>query len=74
MAKNKNRKPTEAEEYFFCTHVDREGYVYQLLLTKNEFNSAVKRADKNPEDVYNDYIVLQGYKNCKNPQPPINPT
>jgi hypothetical protein len=70
MAKNKKRQFNEAENYYFCTHVDSEGYVYQLLLTKREFDLAVERADKNPEDVYNDYIVLQGYKNCKNPHKP----
>jgi hypothetical protein len=67
MAKNKKQQFNEADEYFFCTHVDRDGYVYQLLLTKREFDIAVERADKNPEDVYNDYIVLQGYKQCQNP-------
>jgi hypothetical protein len=71
MPKNKKRQPNEAEEYFFCTHVDSQGYVYQLLLTKREFDVATKRANNNPEDVYNDYIVLQGYKSCNNPQPPI---
>jgi len=36
-----------------------------LLLTEKEFDKAVKRAEKNPEDIPNEYIVLQGYKGKK---------
>jgi hypothetical protein len=63
MAKNHKRKTNkEAEEYYFCTHVDTAGYRYELLLTKKEFDAATKRAEKNPEDVPTHYIVLQGYR------------
>jgi hypothetical protein len=33
-----------------------------LLLTKREFEAAVKRAEMNPEDIPQNYIVLQGVK------------
>jgi hypothetical protein len=72
MSKNKNKKPTEAEEYFFCSHITRDGYVYELLLTKVELDRATLRADKNQEDIYKDYIVLQGYKGCKHIEPDID--
>jgi len=62
MAKNKNKKGNEAEEYFFCTHVTSDGYQYELLLTKKEFDAGVKRAEANPEDVPVNYIVIQGYR------------
>jgi len=65
MAKNKRKKSNEAEEYFFCTHVDSSGYQYELLLTKREFDVGVKRVENNPEDVPTDYIVLQGYRKCQ---------
>jgi hypothetical protein len=70
MAKNRKRQFNEAKNYYFCTHVDNEGYVYQLLLTEHQFNAAIKRADNNPEDVYKDYIVLQGIRNGNNPYRP----
>lgn len=65
MSTNKNRKGRESEEYFFCTHVTSDGYQYELLLTKREFDSGVKRVEKNPEDVPDMYIVLQGVKKCQ---------
>jgi hypothetical protein len=45
-----------------CTHVDSNGYQYELLLTKREFDVGVKRAEKNPEDIPEYFIVLQGTK------------
>ena len=61
MSKNRNKKnPQEADEYFLCTHVDSDGYQYELLLTKREFDVGVKRAEKNPEDIPQYFIVLQG--------------
>jgi hypothetical protein len=65
MRKNKLKKGNEAEEYYFCTHVNSDGYQFELLLTKQEFDKAVKRAEMNPEDIPNDYIVLQGVKKCQ---------
>lgn len=63
MARNHNKKSKrEADEYFFCTHVDSGGFQYELLLTKREFAVAEERALKNPEDIPTDYIVLQGYR------------
>lgn len=62
MAKNKNRKNKEAEEYYFCTHVTSDGYQYELLFTKREFDVGVKRAENNTEDIPTHYIVLQGYR------------
>lgn len=66
MAKNKIKKGNEADNYYFCTHVTRDGYQYELLLTKREFDVAVNRAKMNPEDVPTDYIVLQGYRKACN--------
>jgi hypothetical protein len=65
MAKNKIKKANEAEDYFLCTHVTSDGYQYELLLTKREFDAAVKRAEKNPEDIPDTFIVLQGVKKCQ---------
>lgn len=65
MKKNKIKKGNEATEYVFCTHVDSAGFQYELLLTKREFDVAVKRAEMNPEDIPSDYIVLQGVKKCR---------
>jgi len=62
MSTNKNKKGRQADEYFFCTHVNSDGYQYELLFTKKEFDVGVKRAEKNPEDIPSHYIVLQGYK------------
>ncbi len=63
MSKNRNKKNhREADEYFLCTHVDSNGYQYELLLTKHEFDVGVKRAEKNPEDIPEYFIVLQGSK------------
>jgi len=65
MSKNKIKKGNEAEEYYFCTHVTSDGYQFELLLTKKEFDKAVKRAEMNPEDIPENYIVLQGVKKCQ---------
>jgi len=65
MAKNKIKKGNEAEQYYFCTHVTSDGYQYELLLTKREFDTAIKRAEMNPEDIPDTYIVLQGVKKCQ---------
>jgi hypothetical protein len=62
MAKNKNKKGNESKEYYFCTHVNTAGYQFELLLTEKEFDAAVKRAEMNPEDIPQNYIVLQGVK------------
>jgi hypothetical protein len=59
---NKNKKTNEAAEYFFCTHVTSDGFQYELLLTKREFDLCVKRAENNPEDIPVNYIILQGYR------------
>jgi hypothetical protein len=66
MTRNKNKKANEADDYFFCTHVTSDGYQYELLLTKREFDVGVKRAETNPEDVPENYIVLQGYRKACN--------
>lgn len=65
MAKNKIKKGNEAKDYYFCTHITSDGYQYELLLTKKEFDTAVKRAEMNPEDVPVNYIVIQGVKKCQ---------
>jgi len=65
MKKNKIKKGNEAKEYYFCTHVTSDGYQYELLLTKREFDTAIKRAEMNPEDIPDTYIVLQGVKKCQ---------
>lgn len=65
MSKNKNKKGNEAEEYFLCTHVNSDGYQFELLLTKREFDIGVERAVKNPEDIPDMFIVLQGVKKCQ---------
>jgi len=65
MSKNKIKKGNEAEEYYFCTHVTSDGYQFELLLTKKELDKAVKRAEMNPEDIPENYIVLQGVKKCQ---------
>lgn len=62
---NKIKKGNEAKEYYFCTHVTSDGYQYELLLTKKEFDAAVRRAEMNPEDIPENYIVLQGVKKCR---------
>jgi hypothetical protein len=64
MSKNKIKKGNESEDYFLCTHVTSDGFQYELLLTKKEFDKAVKRAEMNPEDIPDTYIVLQGVKKC----------
>ena len=62
--KNKNKKPTENEEYYFVAHVDDKGEVTSLLLTETEYNRAKIRAENNPEDVPENFIVFhQEHKN-----------
>lgn len=56
--KNKNRKLNENKDYFFVAHIDSNGDVVSLLLTDIEFEKAKKRAEKNPEDVPEDFLVF----------------
>jgi len=56
--KNLNRKPNENASYYFVAHVDSEGEVTPLLLTDIEFEKAKKRAEKNPEDVPENFLVF----------------
>lgn len=56
--KNKNKKPTANESYFFVGHVDCDGEVIPLLLTDVEFKKAQTRAELNPEDVPIDFITF----------------
>jgi hypothetical protein len=56
--KNKNKKPTENSYYFFVAHVDQTGDVIPLLLTDIEFEKAKKRAEKNSEDVPENFLVF----------------
>jgi hypothetical protein len=65
IIENSNKKFNENEKYYFASYINSEGYVFELLLTEKEFDKAVKRAEKNPEDIPNEYIVLQGYKGKK---------
>jgi hypothetical protein len=69
MAENKNRKRGEANEYLFCTHVTSDGTVWELLLTPSEAARARRRAGRNPEDTYDNYIVLQGVRGDDTPEP-----
>ena len=57
--KNLNRKPTENASYYFVAHVDSEGEVTPLLLTDVEYKKAKQRANKNKEDVPEDFIVFK---------------
>jgi hypothetical protein len=63
--KNKNKKPTANESYYFVGHVDSEGEVTPLLLTDREYQIAKKRADQNPEDVPVDFIVFSQFHKDK---------
>ena len=56
--KNKNKKPTECANYYFVAHVDSTGEVTPLLLTDPEFRKAQKRAERNPEDVPENFITF----------------
>lgn len=56
--KNKNKKPTANEEYYFVAHVDDKGEVTSLLLTEVEYTRAKLRAENNPEDVPEHFIVF----------------
>jgi hypothetical protein len=57
--KNINRKPNENASYYFVAHVDSEGEVTPLLLTDVEYKKAKQRANKNKEDVPEDFIVFK---------------
>lgn len=56
--KNLNRKPNENASYYFVAHVDSAGEVTPLLLTNVEYKKAKQRANKNKEDVPEDFIVF----------------
>lgn len=56
--KNLNRKPNENASYYFVAHVDSAGEVTPLLLTDVEYKKAKQRANKNKEDVPEDFIVF----------------
>lgn len=56
--KNLNRKPNENASYYFVAHVDSEGEVTPLLLTDVEYKKAKQRANKNKEDVPENFIVF----------------
>jgi len=68
VAENRNRKRAEAKEYFFCTHITSDGRVWKMLLTAAEVARARKRAGKNPEDTFDNYIVLQGLRGDDTPE------
>jgi hypothetical protein len=57
--KNLNRKPNENASYYFVAHVDSQGEVTPLLLTYVEYKKAKQRANKNKEDVPEDFIVFK---------------
>jgi hypothetical protein len=57
--KNLNRKPNENASYYFVAHVDSEGEVTPLLLTDVEYKKAKQRANKNKEDVPENFIVFK---------------
>jgi len=54
--KNTKRKPNENKDYYFVAHIDNTGEVVSLLLTDIEFERAKKRAEKNPEDVPEEFL------------------
>lgn len=56
--KNLKRKPNENGSYYFVAHVDSEGEVTPLLLTDMEYKKAKQRANKNKEDVPENFIVF----------------
>ena len=56
--KNLNRKPNENASYYFVAHIDSAGEVTPLLLTDVEYKKAKQRANKNKEDVPEDFIVF----------------
>ena len=62
IVENTNKKINENDKYYFASLIDSQGYVYQLLLTEREFNIAVERGKRNPEDITENFIVLQGIK------------
>jgi hypothetical protein len=57
--KNLNRKPNENASYYFVAHVDSQGEVTPLILTDVEYKKAKQRANKNKEDVPEDFIVFK---------------
>ena len=66
IRENKNKKWNENSDYFFASYIDKEGNIFELLLTEKEFNKCVERAAKNQEDVPEKYIVLQGERGKTN--------
>ena len=62
IVENTNKKINENDKYYFASLIDSQGYVYQLLLTEREFNISVERGKRNPEDIPENFIVLQGIK------------
>ena len=55
---NKKKKQTEFASYYFVAHLDSTGEVTPLLLTEPEYRKAQKRAERNPEDVPEDFIAF----------------
>ena len=63
---NKDAHRAANSHYFFATHVrDGDGSgddVVLMLLTEKELERAAKRAEKNPEDLPENYAIVQGRK------------
>tara|TARA_R100001015_G_C4612974_1_gene168569 strand:+ start:180 stop:407 length:228 start_codon:yes stop_codon:yes gene_type:complete len=60
---NKNAHRAADKEYYFATHVkNTDGEVQMLLLTDKEYERAVKRAEKNKEDLPSNYTVVRPKK------------
>ena len=61
---NKDAHRAANSHYFFATHVrDGDGSgddVVLMLLTEKELERAAKRAEKNPEDLPENYAIVQG--------------
>ena len=61
---NKDAHRAANSHYFFATHVrDGDGSgddVVLMLLTEKELERAAKRAEKNPEDLPENYAIIQG--------------
>tara|TARA_R100001510_G_C7655148_1_gene214113 strand:- start:3935 stop:4162 length:228 start_codon:yes stop_codon:yes gene_type:complete len=60
---NKNAHRAADKEYYFATHIkNNDGEVQMLLLTDKEYERAVKRAERNKEDLPSDYSVVHPKK------------
>lgn len=59
---NQNRKPAESAQYYFVGFITPDGQTIPLLLTPNEFARAARRAQRNPEDIWTDFVVVQSHK------------